>query len=132
MQLKARHIRMRLHQSQNVGRRRIFAFGPNDTGAAGQRQSRRFFWSLQNTTTSGDPEFETLAHPNVSNLKKSDRQGGKKEKTEDGPTNRMGQTDVTFQNQRSANPRRGASYRGWQGAGATLVAQVAATQANLF
>ena len=44
----------------------------------------------------------------------------------------MGQTHVEFQKQRLANPRRGTSDRGWQGAGATLVALIAATKANLL
>ena len=37
-----------------------------------------------------------------------------------------------FQDERSANPRSGTSDRGWQGAGATLVALVAATPTNIF
>ena len=39
---------------------------------------------------------------------------------------------MEFQNQRLANPRRGTGDRRWQGAGATLVALIAATQANLL
>ena len=39
---------------------------------------------------------------------------------------------MKFQKQRLANPPRGTSDRGWQGTGATLVALVAASQANLL
>ena len=44
----------------------------------------------------------------------------------------MGHTRVKFQNQRLANPRGGTNDRGRQGAGATLVAPTAATQAILL
>ena len=37
-----------------------------------------------------------------------------------------------FKKQRLANPRRGTGDRSWQGAGAILVALVAAAQANLL
>ena len=53
-------------------------------------------------------------------------------RTKPEPLARIGQTQGQKQNRRVANSRHGTSSLGWQGTGGSLVAPVAATQANLL